>query len=61
MADSLDYKKWYTSKTLIVNAVALIALVAQGAYGYVLDAEAQAAVITVLNIILRLITKSPLN
>lgn len=53
-------KKWYKSKTLWVNIVALIAVVIQTYTGFVLDPEAQLAVLTVINILLRLITKEPI-
>ena len=50
-------KTWYTSKTLWVNAIALIALIVQGMTGFVIDIEAQAGLLVVINIILRVITK----
>lgn len=53
-------KKWYKSKTLWVNIVTLIAVVIQTYTGFVLSPEAQLAVLTVINILLRLITKEPI-
>jgi uncharacterized membrane protein len=50
-------KTWYTSKTLWVNAIALIALIVQGMTGFVIDIEAQAGLLVVINMILRVITK----
>ena len=54
-------KKWYTSKTIWVNVVAAISLFASSQFGYTLSTETQAGIIAVLNIILRIITKSPLG
>jgi uncharacterized membrane protein len=50
-------KTWYTSKTLWVNAIALIALIVQGMTGFIIDIEAQAGLLVVINMILRVITK----
>ena len=41
--------------------IAALALLAQTKYGFVIDAEAQAAILIVLNIILRAITKAPIG
>ena len=57
----MDTKRWYTSKTLWVNLLAIVALVAQGQFGYLLDAEAQAALLAIINLILRIITKKGLS
>ena len=57
----MNTKRWYTSKTLWVNLLAIVALVAQAELGYVLDAEAQAALLAVINLILRIITKKGLS
>jgi hypothetical protein len=54
-------KPFWTSKVLWVNAVALLAIVLQSAFGWVLDAEAQAGIIAVINLILRLVTKQELS
>ena len=58
-------KSWYTSKTLWVNAIALVATLA-GAFGIDLgltpEVQTQIAVgfMAVVNIVLRLVTKKPL-
>ena len=57
----MNTKRWYTSKTLWLNLLAIAALVAQAEFGYVLDAEAQAALLAVINLILRAITKEGLS
>ena len=49
-------KKWWTSKTLWVNFVGLVAIVAQGQFGFVIDAETQVGALAVINFILRTIT-----
>ena len=58
-------KKWYQSLTLIVNIIAIIAIVLNSQYGIQLDAEAQAVLATgilaVINIILRLKTNTALT
>jgi hypothetical protein len=54
-------KTWYTSKTLWINIIAAIALVVQTQIGFVIDPEAQAGLLTLINIVLRLITSTPLN
>ena len=57
----MNTKRWYTSKTLWVNLLAIVALVAQAEFGYILDAEAQAVILAVINLILRALTKKGLS
>ncbi len=52
-------KKIYLSKTLWVNLIALLALLAQSFMGAVIDLEAQAAILATVNVFLRLVTKEP--
>lgn len=54
-------KAWYLSKTLWVNAIALIAIIAQGATGFIIAPEAQAGLLVVINLILRAITNEGLT
>ncbi len=54
-------KKWYHSKTLWTNFIALVAVVLSGNAGIELTAEETAAVLVVLNMFLRIITKQPLG
>jgi hypothetical protein len=54
-------KPWYTSKTVWFNAVALIALILQAQYGFVLDEATQASIIVFANLILRSITKQEIT
>jgi len=49
-------KKWYLSKTLWVNIVALAAIIAQTTTGFIIDPASQAAILAVINLILRAIT-----
>jgi hypothetical protein len=50
-------KKVTQSKTVIVNVLALIAIIIQSQTGTVVNVETQAAIITLVNIALRFITK----
>lgn len=54
-------KHWYLSKTLWVNVVFIIAFVAQLKFGFVLSNEEQVAIITVANLLLRLISGKELT
>lgn len=49
-------KTWYTSKMLWVNAIAIVAIIAQGQFGFLIDPVAQVAILGVINIVLRAIT-----
>ena len=58
-------KHFYTSKTLWVNFVAIIAIMLNSQFGIELDTEVRAALATsilaVINIVLRLITSQPVG
>jgi uncharacterized membrane protein len=55
-------KKWYISKTLWVNLIALIAMVAQGISGKeIIDLDAQAVILAGINFILRIATKQQIT
>jgi len=52
--------KWYASKTLWTNSLVLVAMIVQGVTGReVISLEIQAMLLSVVNIILRFVTKSP--
>ena len=52
---------WYASKTLWVNAIALIAMIIQGVTGkIVISLELQASILAGVNMLLRFITKKPI-
>lgn len=54
----MNEKNWYASKTLWVNALALIGIIVQGVTGneIIVDAETQAGGLALINFILRLVT-----
>ena len=55
-------KKWYTSKMLWVNSIALVAIVIQMITGReAFNTEAQVSLLAVINIVLRLITNKPIE
>ena len=54
----MDAKKWYASKTLWMNGLAVIGIVLQGVTGKeVLPLEVQSVLLGVINVALRLVTK----
>lgn len=54
-------KTWYLSKTLWLNAIAVLVLLFQTRFGFVIDPETQTGLLAFINIILRVITKAPLD
>lgn len=50
-------KPFYMSKTFWVNLLALVALVCQAAFGWVIEPETQAGILALINLLLRLVTK----
>ena len=61
MSEVTAKSKWYVSKTLWVNAIATAALAIQTAYGFQVSPEIQAYALVVINVILRLVTKTELT
>lgn len=58
----METKVWYHSKTLWVNFLAFVAVMAQVTTGQeFFDAEVQAALLVVINLILRIATGKPLG
>ena len=57
----MQQKGWFKSKTLWVNAIAFLAILIQSQTGFVIDLEAQGAILAVINVVLRMVTKEPLN
>lgn len=53
-------KRWFLSKNLWVNAIAILALWLQSQFGFLISAEEQAAILAVINIILRFFANQPL-
>ncbi|MHC1566939.1 MAG: hypothetical protein ACXQTD_04280 [Candidatus Syntropharchaeia archaeon] len=54
-------KKWYKSKTVWVNALAILVLIIQTQIGFVISPEEQTAILAVINLILRWITGEPIT
>jgi len=54
-------KKWYRSKTIWINVIALVALFLNEKVGVPLSQEDQLALLATVNIILRVITKEPVR
>ena len=55
-------KKFWLSKTFWINLVAIGAIIAQWVTGNeVIDAEAQVAILAVINLILRLVTNKQIS
>ena len=59
--EKTNKKKWYLSKTMWANILVLIALLIQHSYGIVLSPTEQIAILTVVNIILRIATKEEIE
>jgi len=57
----IELKKWYKSKTLWANIIYLIALLVQEKYGFIISIEEQLAVLAIINLILRAVTKEELK
>ena len=57
----METKKWYASKTLWVNALAIAGAFLSSHFGITLTAEESAGVLAVVNIVLRIVTKHPLS
>jgi len=53
-------KEWLTSKTMWMNVICIIALIAQSQLVFVMDVASQAVMIATVNILLRTITKEPI-
>jgi hypothetical protein len=56
----VEKKKWYHSKTLWANAIALTGTVLNQMYGIELTPEEVAGIFAVLNFIMRVVTKQPI-
>jgi hypothetical protein len=53
--------KWFASKTLWANVVAIAAGFAAKQFGLEIDASTQVAILGVINLALRAITKTPIS
>lgn len=54
-------KVWYRSKTLWVNLIAVVALIAQAQYGFVIAPAEQVGILALINLVLRAITNEELT
>jgi hypothetical protein len=58
----MDTKPFWLSKTLWVNLLAAIALIVQGINGsWVFSLEMQALALTIINMVLRSVSKQPID
>ena len=56
-----ETKPFYNSKTMWINVIGIAAIIAQAQFGFIIDAQTQAAILAVVNMILRAVTKQPLS
>lgn len=54
-------KKWIRSKTLWINIIAIVAIILQAEYGFVVSPEIEVAALGAINLILRAVTKEGLE
>ena len=54
-------KDWYKSKSFWVNILALIALLSQSFTGFIISIEQQGAILILINLVLRLVTKEEIT
>lgn len=52
-------KKWYTSKTIYINAVAFLVMIIQLKYGWTLPVAIEGVIMGIINLVLRRVTKEP--
>lgn len=54
-------KKWYLSKTLWINVIAIAGIILRAEYGYTITPEGEIIILGAINLLLRLITKEKLK
>ncbi len=57
----IDVKHILESKTLWVNAIAIVAFFVQRKFGFVIDESIQAQLLGAINVLLRTVTKDPVR
>lgn len=57
----METKPFYLSKTLWVNALAIAGMILQSKMGFAISPESQIAILGVINLILRAVTKAPVD
>jgi len=50
-------KKWYKSKTLWINAIAIGSIILRAEYGLILTPQGELCILGTINVILRIISK----
>lgn len=59
--EPVDIKHILESKTLWVNAIAIVAFFIQRKFGFVIDESIQAQLLGAVNVLLRTVTKEPVR
>lgn len=54
-------KKWIRSKTLLVNVIAIAAIILQAEYGFVMSPEIEFVILGIANLVLRKFTNEGLE
>lgn len=54
-------KKWYKSKTVITNAIAIIAIAIQAEYGFIINPAAQVQILALIELALRFSTNEAIG
>ena len=57
----MESKKWYQSRTLWTNIIAVFAVPIAVKFGIEITAEDSVAILALINLLLRIITKQPLS
>ncbi len=61
MAETTEPKKWYESKTVWVNVITIVALIAQTQTGFIISPDEQMGILAVVNLVLRIVTTQGLK
>ncbi len=59
--EEVTTKKWYKSKTVIINVITIVALIAQTQAGFVIAPDEQVGLLAVANLVLRIVTTRGLD
>jgi len=54
-------KKWYKSKTFWVNLIAIGSIITRSEFGLILTVEGEIALLAIINLLLRKITKEKIE
>lgn len=61
LPEFIPLKSWYLSKTLWANVIAIISIILASHTGLVIDAELTAVILSTINILLRMMTKTEIK